>query len=123
VQKGDFDHVNWFEFLWVVAVSAGIGAIRLLYLIRRGRSFRWIDAVLEPALAIFGGALTWGATELTNAPDVLQMVLTSLGAWGGPRTVHRLEVKYFGGSRFGDPTAPAELDEAPPTRHRRERRK
>ena len=46
--------------------------------------------------------LVWALTEYTSTPDVLQAALTSLGAWGGPRTVHTLEMKYFGGTRNGD---------------------
>jgi hypothetical protein len=72
--------------------------VRLLYLIRRGRRFHWLDVILEPALAVFGGALMWAGLEVTDAPDVAQMVVTSLGAWGGPRTIHWLELKYFGES-------------------------
>ena len=82
--------------------SMAIGLIRFLYLLRRGRKFKLVDIVLEPLLAILGGMLVWAVNEAADTPDILQAVLTSLGAWGGPRTVHFFEQKYFGGSRDTD---------------------
>lgn len=76
-------------------MSAFIGVVRMLYMIRKGRKFMWFDLMLEPCLAVMGGMMVWGLTEVTSAPDVVQGVLTSLGAWGGPRTIQWLETKYF----------------------------
>ncbi len=76
--------------------------IKFLMLIREGRKVRWVDAVLEPSLAVFGGLMMWGVAEFGQIPDVLQAVMTSLGAWGGTRTIHFLERKYLGGSRSTD---------------------
>lgn len=94
--------VNLSEVLGAAMISLGVGAIRLLTLLRDKRKVRWVEATLEPCLAVFAGMLIWALTEYTSTPDVLQAALTSLGAWGGPRTVHTLEMKYFGGSRNGD---------------------
>lgn len=105
--KGDWASVNWQEVTLVASCSAAIGILRLLYLLRRGRQFSWFDVVLEPCLAVFGGMLAWGVLEVTSSPDVLQVVITSLGAWGGPRTIHYFEKRYMGGVQ---PTAPAPLD-------------
>lgn len=91
-------------------MSASVGFIHALYLIRRGRKFKWIDVAVEPLLAVMGGMIMWALAEVTNTPDLVQAVLTSLGAWGGPKTIHAMEVKYMGGSRKGDaPTAPGDL--------------
>lgn len=108
MEKGSFDAINWWEFFTAAAVSAGVGMIKVLQLLRSRRKFRWIDALFEPAIAIFAGMLVWGVSEVVDMPDVLQTVLTSLGAWGGPRTIHNLERKYLGGSRSSD-TAPGDL--------------
>ena len=105
--KGDWGTVNWSEVGIVASCSAFIGVLRLLYLIRRGRKFVWFDVILEPCLALLGGMLAWGVMEVTDSPDVMQAVLTSLGAWGGPRTIHYFEKKYMGEI---PPTAPAPLD-------------
>lgn len=94
-----WDKVNLSEVLGSAMISLGVGMIRLLTLIRDKRKVRWVEIVLEPSLAVFAGMLIWAVTEYTSTPDVLQAALTSLGAWGGPRTIHMLEVKYFGGSR------------------------
>ena len=97
-----WDKVNLSEVVGSAVVSLGVGMLRLLTLIRDKRRVRWVEIVLEPCLAVFAGMLVWAVTEYTDTPDVLQAALTSLGAWGGPRTVHLLEMKYFGGSRNGD---------------------
>lgn len=85
--------------------------IKLLMLIRRGRRAKLVDYLLEPSLALFGGMLAWALSEVANAPDVLQATTTSLGAWAGPRFIHRMEVKYLGGTRYVD-SSPGPLDEA-----------
>jgi LydA holin phage, holin superfamily III len=94
--------VNWWEFAGSVGVSLGVGMIRLLVFIRERRRFRWVDILVEPLTAVFAGSLVWLFLEHVKAPELLQMGMVSLGAWGGPRTVHMLEVKYFGGSRHAD---------------------
>lgn len=109
MDKGSFDSVNWWEFATATAVSAGVGMIKVLQIIRARKQFRWIDALFEPAIAVFAGLLVWGLGEWQSVPDVLQSVLTSLGAWGGPRTIHKLERKYLGGTRSSDFTP---LDDA-----------
>lgn len=92
-------------------MSASVGLVHMLFLIRKGRKFRVIDVILEPALAVMGGMGLWALTEVTKTPDLIQAVLTSLGAWGGPKTIHWLELKYLGGTRKSDvlPTAPGDL--------------
>lgn len=79
-----------------------IGFVRFLYLLRRGRRFKWFDLILEPCLAIMGGMMVWALCEASKTPDLLQVVMSQLGAWGGPRTIHVLEVKYLGGTRSTD---------------------
>ena len=112
--KGSWGAVDWHEFLGAIISAGAIGMIRVLYFIRKGRTFRWIDVVLEPSMAILGGLLVWMILEEATAPDLMQAVMTSLGAWGGPRTIHWLEQKYLGGSRFTNKeTAPGELDNGP----------
>lgn len=97
MNKGSWAEVDWREVVATLAGSATIGAIRLLYLLRKGKKrFHWFDLVLEPCLAVFGGMLLWALTEVTDTPDVIQAVFTSLGAWGGPRTIHWAEMRYFG---------------------------
>lgn len=100
--KGDWNSINWPEFWSAVGMSTFVGLTRLLYLIRRGRKFVWFDVILEPMLAIIGGLLCWAIGEVTSIPDVVQACLTSLGAWGGPKTIRRFELKHLGGTRSGD---------------------
>jgi hypothetical protein len=100
--KGDLGEIHWQEFFGVITMTASIGIIRVLLMIRRGRKVKLVDWALEPSLSTFGGLCIWGFAEVTSLPDVVQAVLTSLGAWGGIKLIHKLEVKYFGGSRFGD---------------------
>lgn len=99
---GEFKDINGTEVIATVVASASLGIVRLLYLIRKGREFKYVDLILEPCLAVFGGMLFWATSEVTQANDILQAVLTSLGAWGGPRTIHWAEKKYLGGSRNTD---------------------
>jgi LydA holin phage, holin superfamily III len=107
---GSWASVNWAEVWASVGTSGIIGLVRCLYLVRRGRRFKWLDVALEPCLAVLAGMLIWALTEYTNTPDIFQGALTSLGAWGGPKTIHWLELKYMGGTRSADtPTRPAEL--------------
>jgi hypothetical protein len=100
--KGDFPELNWTEVLGVAIMSATVGVIRLLHAIRRGRRFKWFDAVLDPGMSVLGGMVVWALLEIGPTPDVIQAAFTSLGAWGGSRTLHWLEVKYLGGSRGTD---------------------
>ena len=44
----------------------------------------------------------WALCEVTDMPDVLQGAMTSIGAWGGTRTLHWAELRYFGGTREDD---------------------
>lgn len=100
--RGDFSEINWSEVLGAAAMCATVGMFRALYLIRKGREFKWFDMLLEPCLAVFGGMCMWGLTEVTPSPDTVQAVMTSLGAWGGPKTIQWLELKYLGGRRKTD---------------------
>lgn len=100
--KGDFDDVSWVEALGAFSMSAAVGIVHALYLVRQGRRFKWVDMFLEPLLAVMGGMGLWAIAETVGAPDLIQGLLTSLGAWGGPKTIHQLEVKYLGGSRKDD---------------------
>lgn len=92
---GDFQNVSIKEVATVVAASASMGFVRFLYLLRQGRRFVWFDVLLEPCLAVVGGMLMWGVNEATGTPDIMQAVLTCLGAWGGPRTIHWMEKKHM----------------------------
>ena len=102
MDKGSFEDVNWGEFFTAISISLGVGMLRFLMKVRRARKIRWIDAIIEPGIAVLAGLMMWGLAEVTQVPDVLQAVLTSLGAWGGNRTLHRMERKYLGGSRASD---------------------
>lgn len=95
-----------------IGISASIGFVRFLYLLRRGRRFVWFDAILEPCMAVIAGMLVWGLAEITNMPGIMKTVLASLASWGGPKTIHMLELKYLGGRKKGDPpTAPGEFSD------------
>jgi hypothetical protein len=98
----EFKDIHLPEALGTAGGALFVGLIRFLYLLQRGRKFKWFDLILEPCLAIFGGMLVWALGEVANTPDLMQMVLSQIGAWGGPRTIHLLEVKYMGGSRRSD---------------------
>lgn len=73
-----------------------MGFIRFLYLIRKGRKFKWFDFIAEPSFAVAGGMIVWLLCEATSVPDVMQLLLSQLGAWGGPKTIQMLEVRYLG---------------------------
>lgn len=100
--SGDWGKVDLGELLGSALISLGVGMIRLLMYIRNHRHVTWVSVLLEPSLAIFAGMALWALTEYANTPDLVQAVMTSIGAWGGPRTIHGLERRYFGGSRSGD---------------------
>lgn len=108
MSDGGWDKVNLGELVGSALVSAGVGMIRVLMLIRAGRNVAWVDVILEPSIAIFAGMCAWALTEVANSPDVLQAVMTSIGAWSGPRLIRQLEKRYFGGTRAGD-TGPGDL--------------
>lgn len=109
--KGDWGDVNFQEVGMTISVSAMIGLTRFLYLLRRGRKFVWFDIILEPCLAVIGGMLIWGLATLAGMPGIMVTVLASLGSWGGPKTIHRLELKYLGGRRLDDTvTSPVPLE-------------
>ena len=76
--------------------------IKLMQYIREKRKIRIVDILLEPSLAVFGGMSLWALAEYGGTPDLVQAVATSIGAWGGSKTIHRLDRKYFGGSRITD---------------------
>ena len=99
---GSWSSVNWTEVLGIVASSAVIGLTRAMYLIRRGRKFRWLDIALEPSLAVFAGMLVYLILSATQTPDVVRAAFVSLGAWGGPKTIHWAELKLLGGTRATD---------------------
>lgn len=96
--------INATELWSTMGMSAAVGALRLGWMIRRGRDFRAIDLVLDPAMAVFAGTLSWLLTEYSNAPDLIQAVSTSLGAWAGPRLVAALEQRYL--ATLPGPVAP-----------------
>jgi hypothetical protein len=95
-EPSGWEKVNWTEVAGSALVSFTVGIIRVLALLREKRKIHWVDAFLEPSLAIFAGLLMWAIGEVASAPDLLQAVFTSLGAWGGPHTIRKLEEKYMG---------------------------
>lgn len=110
--KTEWVDIELREIFMTIAISAGVGFLRMLYLLRKGRRrFVWFDLVLEPCLAVFAGMLVWGGAELAGLPGIMKSILVSLGSWGGPRTIHWAERKYLGGSREGDTKG---LDETSP---------
>lgn len=76
--------------------------IRLLIFIRDHRRVHWVNMILEPSMAVFGGMVFWAMAEHWQWPDLIQAVGTSIGAWGGPRTIHWAERRFLGGSRRFD---------------------
>jgi len=109
---GSWANVNWGEVLGVAAMSFSVGAVRLGHLIHRGRKWTWFDVVIEPSVSVVAGMMVWGLCEYSNTPDLLQGVLTSLGSWGGPRTIAYLDAKYLKSLGTGTDrvTRPAPLD-------------
>ena len=97
------------EVLGSALISLGVGVIKLMQYIREKRKIRVVDVLLEPSLAVFGGMAMWAIAEYSGMPDLIQAVATSIGAWGGSKTIHRLDRKYFGGSRITDDTDNAPL--------------
>lgn len=73
-----------------------MGLTRFLYLLRKGRKFKWFDLTAEPCFAVAAGMLVWVAGEALGVPDLFQLLLSQLGAWGGPKTIQLLELKYLG---------------------------
>jgi hypothetical protein len=110
--KGDWSDVNLHEALLTMGTSFSIGLIRLLYILRQGRrKFVWFDLILEPCLAVLAGMLIWCIGEISGVPGIMKTVLASLGSWGGPKTIHALELKYLGNRRRDDvPSKPVPLD-------------
>lgn len=96
VDPSGWEKVNITEVIGSALISVGVGMIRLMMFIRLKRQVRFIDVLLEPSLAVLGGMVMWAIAEAAGAPDVIQSVVTSLGAWGGPHTLNRLEQKYLG---------------------------
>lgn len=94
----DLDKLSNTEIVVATSASAAVGLIRLLHYVRKGRTLKFVDVLFEPLVAVFAGLCAWGLTEVTNVPDVLQAVMTSVGAWAGPRLINNLEKKYFGTS-------------------------
>ena len=100
--KGDWHEINIHEVFTTMGITASLGLVRFVYLIRKGRRFTWFDMFLEPCLAVFAGLLVWGITEVSNMPDILQQVFAALGSWGAPKTIAFLETKYFGNKKPGE---------------------
>jgi hypothetical protein len=96
--------VNLGELIVAALISLGVGVIRLLVFIRKSKgAFKFVDVMLEPLLAMFAGMLMWSIMEYLATPDILQAAMTSVGAYGGTKTIHWAERRYLGGSRIGDP--------------------
>lgn len=108
MNKGEFESINWHEFVGVLFMSASVGLVRVAMAVRSGRKFKWVDIIADTGMAVLGGMVVWLISEPTSVPDAMQAAMTSLGAWGGSRTLHMLEKKYLGGSRSDD-TEPGEL--------------
>lgn len=100
--KDSWGHVDISEVIGSALISLGVGMIKLMQYIREKRKIRAVDIMLEPSLAVFGGMAMWALAEYGGMPDLVQAVATSVGAWGGSKTIHRLDRKYFGGSRSTD---------------------
>lgn len=93
--KGDWGHFNWQEIGAAIGVSLAVGVVKLAILIRKSRQFRVIDLIVEPGLALIGGMTVWFLVEDTAVSDSLQAALTSLGAFGGGKTLAMLERRYL----------------------------
>lgn len=92
----DFDHVSRPEALTALFGSLIMGITRFLYLLRKGRKFKWFDVIAEPCFAIVAGMLVWLMAEAAEVPDLMQLLLSQLGAWGGPKTIQLLELRLLG---------------------------
>lgn len=91
----DFDHLSLREIGATLSGSLFMGVTRFLYLLRRGRKFKWFDLIAEPCFAVTAGMLVWLLCEATGVPDLIQLLMSQLGAWGGPKTIQVLELRYF----------------------------
>ena len=92
----DFEHISSSEVLVTTGGSIFMGFIRFLYLTRKGRKFKWFDFIAEPCFAVAAGMLVWLVCEATEVPDIMQLLLSQIGAWGGPKTIQLLEIRYLG---------------------------
>ena len=104
--------VNWNEVLGAASMALIVGLVRIGHLINKGRKWSWFDVVIEPAVSVVGGMMVWAICEYLGTPDIMQGVMTSLGSWGGPRTIAYLDQKYL--RSIGSPeraTRPAPLEE------------
>lgn len=72
-----------------------VGLVRIGHLINKGKKWSWFDLVIEPSVSVVGGMMVWAICEYMSTPDIMQAVLTSLGSWGGPRTIAYLDQKYL----------------------------
>lgn len=106
--------VNWNEVLGAAAMALTVGLVRIGHLINSGRKWTWFDVLIEPAISVVAGMMVWGVCEYAGTPDIMQGVMTSLGSWGGPRTIAYLDAKYLrsiGGSDRTTRPAPLEGEE------------
>ena len=92
----DFDHISRPEAVTALLGSLVMGITRFFYLLRKGRKFKWFDLIAEPCFAIVAGMLVWLMAEATEMPDLMQLLLSQLGAWGGPKTIQALELRFLG---------------------------
>lgn len=105
---------RWSDVMPTILVSAFIGFVRLLYLIRQGRRrWRLVDIVVEPSIAVIAGVSAWYLSMYQGAPPLLQPVIVSVAAWAGPRFLATLEAKYL--NRLGVEPTPLDKEQAPPT--------
>lgn len=114
--NGSWSSIDWIEVVYTALGAAFVGFVHALYMLQKGRRFRVLDFCLEPLMAILAGMMVWGMLKVTGMPDVLQGVMTSLGAWGGPKTIHWLELKYLGGTRHYDTNVPDDSEDFPEER-------
>lgn len=83
------------EVVAMAGVSFSVGVLKLATLIRDKRRVRWIDILIEPSFAVFAGLLSWAISKHLHTPHLIELVIVSLAAWGGPKTINALEKKYF----------------------------
>lgn len=91
----DFDHLSLREIGATIYGSLFMGVTRFLFLLRKGRKFKWFDLIAEPCFAVAAGMLVWLMCEAMSVPDLMQLLMSQLGAWGGPKTIQVLEIKYL----------------------------